>query len=131
MQSHDFRFSVLVKPDEEVAGQWIAHCLDLDLVSQGNSLQHAVEMICDAIAIVLLEDAHAGFNDMQRKAPHHFWQELQRLALLGNPASIMCLDQAKIAAAIVYLHGRPSAGISSAQSLESTAILSVPKFLPG
>lgn len=55
-------FSVLIQAAPDVEGQWLAHCLNWDLVSQGDSPMHAMGMIVEAI-IIAIEDDHAADLD--------------------------------------------------------------------
>jgi hypothetical protein len=51
---------VLIRPAGDVANQWVAHCLQYDVVTQGTSPAHALDMIFEAVAIVLIEDLREG-----------------------------------------------------------------------
>lgn len=66
----------------DVPGQWEAHCLDLDVVTMGNSFTHAVHMLVEAIAIVVSDDIQNGRNPFDRKAPPEDWEPV--LALIGK-----------------------------------------------
>jgi len=44
-----------VQRAEDVEGQWVSHCLDIDVVTQGTSLRNAIEMLCEAVTIVVRE----------------------------------------------------------------------------
>jgi hypothetical protein len=67
---------VVVEPAHDVPGQWTAHCLDFDVVTQGNSFGHALEMLCEATTIVLAEDLIAGRDPAKRRAPEECWEPL-------------------------------------------------------
>jgi hypothetical protein len=66
---------VVVSPAEDVPGEWLAHCLDLDVMSQGRSLPHALDMMVEAVGLVLDEDCKAGLNPFDRMAPQEHWAE--------------------------------------------------------
>lgn len=70
------RLHVVVEPDPDLPGQWTAHVLDLDVVTQGNSLEHALRMAAEACALVLADDLEAGLDLKRRRAPAHFWGEV-------------------------------------------------------
>jgi len=71
----DARFVVILRPVVELPGQWVGHCLDLDVVSQGRSPSHALEMTVEACTMVLMEDRKRGLDPARRRAPIEFWQE--------------------------------------------------------
>jgi predicted RNase H-like HicB family nuclease len=71
---------ILLNPAEDVEGQWVAHCLDLDVVTQGSSLEHAAIMAREAVDLVIETDAAAGQNPFDREeAPQEDWQRLYAL----------------------------------------------------
>ncbi len=45
----EFPLRVLIYPAPDVEGQWIAHGLETDIVTQGDSPDHALEMMGDAL----------------------------------------------------------------------------------
>ena len=63
----------------EPPGVWVAHCLDLDVVTQGVSLMHALDMALEATRMVLDADAGSGRNPLERRAPQKYWEKLYRL----------------------------------------------------
>lgn len=64
-----FTFWFLAHEAQDLPGQWVTHCLDLDLVSQGVSVRDALENICDAVSMVLEE----GHLERYRRAPEQDW----------------------------------------------------------
>ena len=52
-----FTYRVLLEPALDVPGQWTAHNLDLDIISQGNSPEHALAMIREATQLVVEDGA--------------------------------------------------------------------------
>jgi predicted RNase H-like HicB family nuclease len=75
---------VLVRPAEDLKDQWVAHCLELDVVSQGTSFTHAMEMVFEAIAMVVTDDIGAGRDPLSRRAPEEYWSELYHVMEEGN-----------------------------------------------
>ena len=67
---------VFVRPADDVAGQWVAHCLEFDVVTQGNSLAHALEMVVEAVSMVVADDLDAGRDPLARRAPPPCWDEM-------------------------------------------------------
>jgi len=74
----------LIRPAEDLPGQWVAHCLEFDVVSQGDSPKHALEMIVEATAMVIEDDLNSDRNPHSRRAPSEFWDELRRIQERGQ-----------------------------------------------
>jgi hypothetical protein len=66
-------------PADDAADQWVAHCLDLDVVSQGDNLAHALQMVAEASAMVVAEDMKRGAEPLARRAPDECWDAVQKL----------------------------------------------------
>lgn len=78
---------VLVYQAPDVPGQWVGHCLDNDIVSVGNSPQHAVQMITEAVLACVGDDLANGRDPFARpKAPPEDWAELSRIQSEGTIA---------------------------------------------
>ncbi len=80
-----FNLWVVVRPAEDLANQWVAHCLDLDVVTQGTSFGHAMEMAFEAVSMVVADDIVAGRDPLSRRAPEKFWEELHAI-VIGSQA---------------------------------------------
>ena len=50
---------VLVTRSCDLPGQWVGHCLNLDVVSQGDSIEHAFQMVQEAVQFLVEEDVQA------------------------------------------------------------------------
>ena len=64
---------------EDVDGCWVAYCPEFDVVSYGDSPQHAAEMIRDALEMVILDDLNNGLDPSTRRAEDAAFEPLQRL----------------------------------------------------
>lgn len=85
VREHRCDFWILFWPSEDIPGQWVAHCLNLDIISQGNSLAHAREMIFEAVALSLTDDLVASRNPMERpSAPPEYWEKLNHVLRRGK-----------------------------------------------
>jgi predicted RNase H-like HicB family nuclease len=71
--------TVLIEPSDEIAGEWVAHVLELDAVTQGRSVAHALEMAEEAAGIVLTESAAP-----RRRAPEPEWERAYGLMREGE-----------------------------------------------
>lgn len=73
-----YQFWVKFWPAPDLPGQWIAHCLDFDVVTQGNSLPHTMTMAHEAITMTICDDLDEGRDPAERRAPQEFWNELYK-----------------------------------------------------
>lgn len=72
------QLTALIYPSRQVSGQWVAHCLELDLVTQGNSEKHALEMMAEAVELVAEENVRNGLPPLVfRSAPVADWNLLR------------------------------------------------------
>jgi predicted RNase H-like HicB family nuclease len=86
MDSTTYKVSVLVTEAEDVSGGWVARCLDLDLISQGSSLDDALDAIREAIVMVLQDDLAHGLNPEDRpRAPDRDWEIFSQTIERGHP----------------------------------------------
>lgn len=77
LQRRIHRLNVLIYPCKDLAGQWGAHCLELDILSQGDSPGHAVESIAGAIEAVAMENVRDGKFPLEFcSAPKEDWDRL-------------------------------------------------------
>jgi hypothetical protein len=79
-----FTFSYVARAAPDVPGQWIAHCLDLDIVTQGESFKEAMMSICEAVDMALEEGAPEGYS----RAPEKFWELFKRISETGERAEM-------------------------------------------
>lgn len=69
-------FWFALSPCEDIPGQWISHCLELDSISQGNTIEHALNMGIEAALMILEADQKTKINSLNRRAPDNFWNDL-------------------------------------------------------
>ena len=63
----------VVMPAVDVPGDWIGHCLELDVVSQGVDPGHALMMVMESAEIIMVEDKKLGRDPWTRCAPEEYW----------------------------------------------------------
>jgi len=69
----------LVYEAPDLPGRWISHCLELDLISQGDGQLHAIEMLAEAIQLVAEENLKNGRPPLDfRSAPADDWLRLRK-----------------------------------------------------
>ena len=88
------QLSVLLLSAPDVPGEWISHCLDWDIVSQGRSPQHAMAMLCEAIMLSIQEDISDDMSDQPRpKAPDELWKQFAAVRKRGTQLSAAALEK--------------------------------------
>lgn len=92
---------VIVRPADDIDGEWVAHCLDLDVVTQGSSPAHALEMAREAAAMVVVEDLNTNRDPLRRRAPEEFWAELYAMVEASSPIDRAGIETIQGAAIIV------------------------------
>lgn len=82
----ELSFWILVHPVSDVPGQWVGHCLDLDIVSVGDSREHATQMVMEAVSTCLVDDLEQGRQpfELLDKAPQEHWDALERVTRKGT-----------------------------------------------
>lgn len=95
MDERIFNVWVIARPAPDLPGQWLAHCLDFDVVSQGGSLKDAMRMVHEAAVMVALDDLNSGRDPHERRAPEEFFGELYGLFESGEKFSNAELEQAE------------------------------------
>lgn len=108
-------FSVLIRPAQDLPGQWVAQCLNWDLVSQGDSPSHAMRMIAEAAVLAIEEDLAADLDPSGRKpAPEDLWELFWKTQQTGTrivPADVDTLSGSRdtVIATVMYLMAEPRA----------------------
>lgn len=64
---------------------WVAHCLDFDVCTQGRSLDHAIAMLAEAVLMTWLDDYTHGLSAEDRRAPREYWDEAEHVRRHGRP----------------------------------------------
>lgn len=100
---------VLVKPSVDLPGQWTAHCLDFDIVTQGESVEHAMAMIQEAVEICICDDLNAGCDPHDRgTTPEEDWAEWKAVLRRGKRLKFEELNDAahaqRIACVVIQMH---------------------------
>lgn len=104
MQKHTL--SILCRPAEDVRNCWVAHCLDVDVVTQGNDPAHALAMVCEAAIIYFGYAIAHGRDPFERQAPDEYWQAFDKALEHGTPIE-------------------PQRGATEAQTLAGFIVLSI------
>ncbi len=73
MSTAQMKFNVLVKKEN---GGWLAHCLELDIVAEGDTFKKATSALMD---LIIIQFDYALANDnmkyFYKPAPEDVWQE--------------------------------------------------------
>lgn len=78
MDEQIVRFHLHIYPAPDVRGQWVAHWLNLDIVTQGKSLEHAHRMAKEALDLCITADLQDGLDPIavRASAPVEEWQRM-------------------------------------------------------
>lgn len=96
MNTREYNFWFVFQRAEDVPGEWVGHCLELDVVSQGKSLKHAAEMLAEACFITVCDDLIAQKDPLCRRAPDEFWKALYKIIDHGEKVDFSSLDETKV-----------------------------------
>ncbi|HEX3479295.1 MAG TPA: hypothetical protein VHT91_29930 [Kofleriaceae bacterium] len=81
--------SIVVAPAEDIAGVWVGHCLDFDIISQGDNPNEAIEAVIEAVAMAILDDLQAGLDPCDRpRAPDEDWVRLAKVLKHGQQVKL-------------------------------------------
>jgi predicted RNase H-like HicB family nuclease len=70
----EFPLRVVLYPAPDLEGQWIAHGLETDVVTQGDSAEHALAMMADALQTLTTYQAVRRRPSLRlRPAPKEIW----------------------------------------------------------
>ena len=70
----EFPLRVVLYPAPDVEGQWIAHGLETDIVTQGDSAEHAMAMMADSVQTLAAHQALRRRPALRlRPAPKEVW----------------------------------------------------------
>lgn len=97
---------VFVEPAEDIPGLWVAHCLDFDVISQGESPKSAVDSVTEAVAMTVVDDLENGLDPNDRRAPAEFWDQLAHVLRHGNQVKLTevgGMGKAKIATQVTLV----------------------------
>jgi predicted RNase H-like HicB family nuclease len=79
---------LVISRAKDVPGEWVAHALDFDVVTQGSSAEHAREMAIEAVGIVLTDALSDGRSPFEHRAPEECWRPLLQILEHGRPLEV-------------------------------------------
>jgi predicted RNase H-like HicB family nuclease len=77
--SFQARIWYVIERAASIPSEWVAHCLDFDVVTQGRDAKHAFEMLQEAVGMVVVDDLQAGRDPRARRAPEEHWQRMSKM----------------------------------------------------
>ena len=96
MNAREYNFWFVFQRAEDVPGEWVGHCLELDVVSQGTSLKHAMAMLSEACFMTVCDDLLSARDPLDRRAPDEYWKALYDIVNHGTVVSFSALDETKV-----------------------------------
>ncbi len=89
MEVRNYNLRAIIYRAPDAPHIWVAHCLELDVVSQGATPGQANEAIREAVEMVLLDDLNAGFDPFGRHpAPADIQERWAELFRYGRPVDL-------------------------------------------
>src|SRR5262245_35791138 len=76
--------SVLIYAAPDLPDVWIAHTLDCDVVTQGDSPESAFQMALEATAMFVGDEVARGADPFATPAPPEDWEKLARVLVEGR-----------------------------------------------
>lgn len=105
MRIFERNFWLLVKPADDVPGQWVGHCLELDILSVGESVQEAIQRTSEAMCESIMDDIQHGRSPLARRpAPPEYTTELNRVLSEGRQVTQLAGNERGMVA--LQLHAR-------------------------
>jgi predicted RNase H-like HicB family nuclease len=79
---------MLIEPAEDLDGLWVSHCLNFDVISQGDTPQEALASLREAVAMTVVDDLENGADPAERSAPTELWERLERVLRHGQAVKL-------------------------------------------
>lgn len=117
---------VYISKAEDVPGCWVAHCIDFNIISTGDSPNHALEMVHEAVGTALADDLSRGLDPNARRSEcsSEDWNPLLQLMNRHTKVPVREMDAAatsfkEFAVPItVVVADSPGAGIETNAALD-------------
>ncbi len=125
MFTREYDCSVTISPADDVPGTWVAHCLEFDVVTQGDTPEHALQMIYEAVSMVVCDDLERGADPNERRAPDSEWALLSRIREDGGPVQFADAARAALDSSAhcrIALNFQLAVEEASAEALESHSL---------
>ena len=79
----------MVEPSKDIPGVRVSHCLNFDVMSQGETPQHAFEAGCEAVEMILVDDLSEHLDPLERgPAPREDWERLDKIISAGTTVKL-------------------------------------------
>jgi predicted RNase H-like HicB family nuclease len=130
MQHRVYTAWAIVQPAPDLPGQWVAHCLEFDVVSQGNSMMEALEMVFEATQAVICDDLNDGRDPIvaRNTAPDEYRRLLKEILRDGEGAPLSDILAASAngevaeAAIQLYMEFQRNVAVPKSESLISYSL---------
>src|SRR4051812_46180281 len=95
---------VLVEQAQDIPGTWVAHFLDFDVISHGESPKDALDCVAEAVVMAVTDDLNdARDPSMRPRAPEQYWDRLVRVLKHGEEVKISEVKHPSILACQITL----------------------------
>ena len=123
MPVRTFQVWVTISRAPDLPDKWEAFCLDLNVVTYGDSLPHALTMVVEASRMVIEDDLSQGLDPLERRAPQGDWDDLYeflRTATVARQPSELQEDHVQRAA--LTLEIAPAARVSESPGADTPEV---------
>jgi predicted RNase H-like HicB family nuclease len=95
---------VLAEPAQDIPGTWVAHFLDFDVISYGDSPKDAFDSVAEAVAMAVTDDLNEARDPSARpRAPENYWDRLLHVLKHGEEVKISEVKRPSILACQITL----------------------------
>lgn len=78
MGRRNYNFRALIHRSENAPHIWVAHCLELGLVSQGDTPAQARDAIEEAVQMIVVDDLNEGLDPLDRQPSEEKYQRMAK-----------------------------------------------------
>ena len=101
-----FTFWITIQRAQDLPAQWIAHCLDVDVVTYGASPKEAFQMVEEAVSMVIVDDLSRDLEPTRRRASIEEWDILRRMLLNAESLPLSALETDEEGVFVIALPSR-------------------------
>jgi predicted RNase H-like HicB family nuclease len=103
VEQKSFSVYITIERAPDLPGQWEAQCLEVDVITYGNSPQDALRMIEEATALCIVDDLDHDRDPLAHEAPDEDWTRLRNLLGEAKKVPVDTLESKPPSGAIFVL----------------------------
>jgi len=79
----------VVRRCKDLPDEWLAHCLTVDVMTQGGSMQHSLEALGESLELCRKDDEARGLDFYERPpAPDEYWSDVTEVPGAPNATAV-------------------------------------------